>query len=151
MLVLKAIDLLRLNLLHFKKGHILWSWSLNREILQVGGASLGSLNLLNRCQCGFGAYSTYLGEDLPFIGLISETAILLFPWCYPSVYIQSSPTLWPHGLQPMRLFVYGIFQARILEWVAISYFRGFSQPRYWTRLLHWQGSSLPLHQSLSLK
>ena len=40
-----------------------------------------------------GAYSTYLGEDLPFIGLISETAILLFPWCYPSVYIQSSPTL----------------------------------------------------------
>ena len=50
-----------------------------------------------------GAYSSYLGEDLPFLGLISETAILLFPWCYPSVYVQSSPTLQPGGLQPNRL------------------------------------------------
>lgn len=76
-----------------------------------------------------GAYSTYLGEDLPFIGLISETAILLFPWCYPSVYVQSSPTLRPHGLQPMRLSVHGNFQARILERVTISYSRGLYQPR----------------------
>ena len=28
--------------------------------------------------------------------------------------------------------VHGIFQARILKWVAISYFRGSSQPRVWT-------------------
>ena len=28
--------------------------------------------------------------------------------------------------------VHGILQARILEWVAISFSRGFSQPRYWT-------------------
>ena len=33
--------------------------------------------------------------------------------------LQSWPTLWPHGLQPSRLS--GIFQARILEWVSISY------------------------------
>ena len=76
-----------------------------------------------------GAYSTYLGEDLPFLGLISETAILLFPWCYPSVYVQSSPTLQPGGLQPMRLSVNGIFQARILERVTMSYSRGLYQPR----------------------
>ena len=76
-----------------------------------------------------GAYSTYLGEDLPFLGLISETAILLFPWCYPSVYVQSSPTLQPGGLQPMRLSVHGIFQARILERVTMSYSRGLYQPR----------------------
>ena len=29
-------------------------------------------------------------------------------------------------------FVHGILQARILEWVAISFFRGSSQPRDWT-------------------
>jgi len=36
----------------------------------------------------------------------------------------------PHGLQPAS--VHGIFQARILEWVAISFSRGSSQPRDWT-------------------
>ena len=42
----------------------------------------------------------------------------------------------------------GTFQARILEWVAISFSRGSSQPRDWTLhlllLLHWQAGSLPL-------
>ena len=44
--------------------------------------------------------------------------------------------------------VHGIFQARILERVAISYSRGSSWPMDWTRflgLLHWQVDSLPLH------
>ena len=30
--------------------------------------------------------------------------------------------------------VHGIFQARILEWVAISFFRGSSQPRDWPQV-----------------
>ena len=39
-------------------------------------------------------------------------------------------TLQLHGLQPTRLPpVHGIFQARILEWVAISFSRGSSQSR----------------------
>ena len=32
--------------------------------------------------------------------------------------------------------VYGVFQARILEWVAISFSRRFSQPRDWTQVSH---------------
>ena len=32
--------------------------------------------------------------------------------------------------------IHGIFQARILEWVAISFFRGSSQPRDWTQVSH---------------
>ena len=45
--------------------------------------------------------------------------------------------------------VHGILQARILEWVAISYSRGSSQPRDRTyvsclHLLHGQADSLPL-------
>ena len=39
----------------------------------------------------------------------------------PSV---TSNSLWPCGLQPARLLVHGIVQARILEWVAISSSRG---------------------------
>ena len=38
-------------------------------------------------------------------------------------------SLQPHGLSPPDSSVYGIFQARILEWVAISYSRGSSWPR----------------------
>ena len=33
---------------------------------------------------------------------------------------QSCPTLQPHGLQPTRLLRPWIFQARVLEWVAIA-------------------------------
>ena len=40
--------------------------------------------------------------------------------------------------------VHGIFQASILEWVAISSSRGSSQPRDWTHSPAWQADSLPL-------
>ena len=42
--------------------------------------------------------------------------------------------------------VHGILQARILEWIAISFCRESSWPRDWTTsliLLHWQAGSLP--------
>ena len=39
-----------------------------------------------------------------------------------------SDSLWPHGLSPPGSSVCGIFQARILEWVAISSLRGSSWP-----------------------
>ena len=35
----------------------------------------------------------------------------------------------PMDYSPPGSSVYGILQARILEWVAISFSRGFSQPR----------------------
>ena len=38
----------------------------------------------------------------------------------------------PVDCSPPVSFVYGIFQARILEWVAISFSRGSSRPRDWT-------------------
>ena len=47
--------------------------------------------------------------------------------------VQSCPTLWDSmDCNPPGSSVYGIFQARILEWVAISSLRGFSQSRDWT-------------------
>ena len=42
-------------------------------------------------------------------------------------------------------FVHGIFQTKILEWVAVSSSRGSSQQRDWTSiscLLYWQAGSL---------
>ena len=36
-------------------------------------------------------------------------------------------------------YVHGIFQARILEWVAISYSKGSSQPREWSQVSHIAG------------
>ena len=68
-----------------------------------------------------------------------------------AVLSQSCPTLCdPVDCSPPGSFVHGIFQARFLEWVAISYSRGSFLPRDWThvsciscigRLM----DSLPLH------
>ena len=60
-------------------------------------------------------------------------------------------SLQAYGLSPTRLLCRRIFQARILEWVAVSCFRG-SSPIQGSNpgllcLLHWQAESLPLsHQ-----
>ena len=51
------------------------------------------------------------------------------------VYISPSVmfgSLWPHGLRPPESSVYGILQARTLEWVAIPFSWGSSWPRAWT-------------------
>ena len=39
--------------------------------------------------------------------------------------------------------VHGIFQARVLEWVAISFSRGYSQPRDGTQVSSLQADALP--------
>ena len=62
---------------------------------------------------------------------------------------RSCPTLChPLDFGPPGCSVHGIFQARILEQVAISFSRGSSQPRDSTlisyRLLRWHAASLPL-------
>ena len=49
-------------------------------------------------------------------------------------------TPWTVACQALRsLSVQGIFQARVLEWIAISFSRGSSQPRDWTRVSHTAG------------
>ena len=62
---------------------------------------------------------------------------------------QSCPTLCdPIDCSPLGFYVHGIVQARILDWVAISFSRESSQHRDKTcislHLLHWQAGSLPL-------
>ena len=48
---------------------------------------------------------------------------------------QSCPTLWdPMDCSPSGSAIHGILQARVLEWVAISFSRSSSQPMDWTRV-----------------
>ena len=58
---------------------------------------------------------------------------------------QSCPTLCnPTDCSPPGSSVYGILQARILEWVAMRSSRGSSPWRGWNLyLLHWQADSFP--------
>ena len=50
-----------------------------------------------------------------------------------------SDSLWPYGLEPARSLYPWIFQARILEWVAISFSRGSSWPKARTQVSHIAG------------
>ena len=68
--------------------------------------------------------------------LLSQTTY----WLFESEVTQSCPTL----CDPMYCSLPGsslheILQARVLEWVAISFSRGSSWPRDWTRLSHIPG------------
>ena len=59
--------------------------------------------------------------------------------------LQLWPTLFdPMDWNPPGSSVHGIFQASILEWVAMPSSRGPSWPRGLTPFLHWQLGSLPL-------
>ena len=54
---------------------------------------------------------------------------------YCVLVIQSCPTLCdPKDHSPPGSPVHGIYQTRILEWVAISFSRASSQPRHWTQV-----------------
>ena len=67
-----------------------------------------------------------------------------FPIC--KVKMKVVPvSLLSHGLySPPGSSVHGILQARILEWVAISFSRGSSRPRYWTQISHIAGRSFTI-------
>ena len=65
--------------------------------------------------------------------LASETLQASKVYCWQDILkcMQSSPT--PCNPFPVSS-VHGIFQARILEWVTISFSRGFSQAKNWTHI-----------------
>ena len=56
-----------------------------------------------------------------------------------------SNSLWPHDCSLPGSSVHGVLQARILEWVAISFSRGSLWLRTNPRLLYWQANSLLLN------
>ena len=73
----------------------------------------------------------------------------LYSACVPAYLLWSCLTLCdPMDYCLSDSSVHGILQARILEWIAMSFSSGSSQPKDWTHVsyvyLHWQPGSLPL-------
>ena len=70
-----------------------------------------------------------------------DTLTYLYHLFFPVTVAQSCPTL----CDPTDYTVHGILQARILEWVAVPFFKGSSQPRIGTepRFPTLQADSLP--------
>ena len=87
-------------------------------------------------------YFMRIGSDLhlSFIGVIISYYQKNKRWSEVS---QLCPTLCnPMDCSLPGSSFHGIFQARILEWVAISFSRGYSQPRDWTWVSSMQADSL---------
>ena len=71
-------------------------------------------------------------DKIKYNGLILEKVKVLVAQSYPT--LQDTMDCCPSGSS-----VHGIFQARILEWVAISFSRGSSQPRDQTQVSYTAG------------
>ena len=72
---------------------------------------------------------THLDTSVQILGLIS----------IPCSTGESESCLCPDLCDPMGYTVHGIPQARILEWVAVPFSRGSSQPRDQTHVSHIEG------------
>ena len=83
-------------------------------------------SLLGSPSMGFSRQEYWSG--LPFPSPMQESE----KWKWSHWVMSNSQ--WPHGLQPTRLSIHGIFQARVLEWVAIFFSRESSQPRDQTQI-----------------
>ena len=135
-----------MGLCHSSMGALLWAgntaswqpWFLLSEILDF--THLSSKSQINKfCGLIFHAKAHILSRNFYFVWGFSPQIFYPLTWilhfhystsCSWSVAEVTSDFLWPHGLcSPPASSVHGIFQARILEGVAISFFRESSQPR----------------------
>ena len=66
------------------------------------------------------------------------------PHSHVWLFVTPWTTRFPRFLPGSSLQEPGIFQARILEWIAISFSRRYSQPRDWTRVSHIVGRSFTI-------
>ena len=65
--------------------------------------------------------------------LSTSPLLLVYRLCLLSSSVMSN-SLWPHSLAAHQASLsMGILQARVLEWVAMPFARGSSQPRDWTQ------------------
>ena len=107
----------------------------------------------------FTAFSCFLSPYLSWKSYLNECS--LFPSSLPHLPFATEPRICVHAkslllcptlcdpmdCSPPDSYVKGIFQARILEWVVMSFSRGSFPPKDRTYvslcLLHWQAGSLP--------
>ena len=110
-----------------------------------GEKNLHSLTLINSLQ-------ERLPRLLQLFGIQMNGSGGFIPFWNVNAYLwgesESEVTACPTFCDPMDCSlpgssVHGIFQAIALEWIAISFSRGSSQPRDWTRVSHIVGRCLP--------
>ena len=76
---------------------------------------------------------TWIGRYLRKGSLELSNVFTLYDHTSLAGSLQSWPTLCdPMGCGPLVSYVHGILQARILEWVAVSFSKGSLWPRDWT-------------------
>ena len=118
-LPLIVIILLQLVILDLKLSLSYYAWTLTATLCYR--ISAGSCPKRQTCRDGIWEF----GDVLAF-----EHSVELFASGVKVKVAQSCPTL----CDPMGYTVYGILQARILEWVAFPLSRGSSQPRDGTQV-----------------
>ena len=92
---------------------------------RLPGASIHGIFQAEVLEWGATAFSDNTGQCLPKVRGGDRCAKLL----------QSCPTLCnPMDCSPPGSSVQGTFQARVLEWVAISFSRGSSSPKDWSHV-----------------
>ena len=100
----------------------------------TGNSSLGVQNEAGQRQIEFCQENALVIANTHF----QQHKRWLYIWISPDAAaksLQSCPTLWdPKDGSPPGSSVCGILQARIVEWVAISFSRGSSQPRNQTQV-----------------
>ena len=102
-----------------------------------------SRGVQSRRRLGGGLHLAELRKLTSKLQVLRFVQLLWQPWACSVT--QSHPALCdPLGCSPPGSSVHETFQARVLEWVAISSSRGSSPPRDWLlRLQPWQAGSLP--------
>ena len=117
--------------------HLEWNWKERKIALH----SSNSLTLQHKIT---GKGSDTFSNKVSPLRLVGVKGIPILGCC--CLVAQLCLTLQPHELQSSRLLLHGISRARILAWVAISFFRRSSQGLN-PCLQHWQADSLLLsHQ-----
>ena len=99
------------------------------------------LNLFTNLGRSWDLYSVEYSKLLDSMSLQLFRSLISFSSVKWSEVAQSCPTLcdpWTVAYQSGSS-IHGIFQARVLEWIAISFSRGSSRPRNQTRVSHIAG------------
>ena len=118
-----------MNNKHVGIWHLRGNWETDNSWTSLSGWSPPTAEQVSR----FSSDSLYFSPSLLFLMELGSSAVT-----------QSCLTLCnPVNCSPPGSSVLGILQAEIWEWVAIPFFRGFSQPKDWTPSPALQADSLP--------
>ena len=125
--------------------------TLNRIFLDYSFSALKCTSNLGRSKAELETLSKYFSPS--FVSIYIFTCHLSIPVCvYTYIHTdtsfllvtQSCLTLCnPMDCNPAGSSVHGILQARILEWIAVPFFRGSSWPWDWTQVSFTSGGSEP--------